>query len=57
LDDSSHDGSITRNEHALSVMSGLVPAIRSGTLPRPMAGTRLAMTKGGSHAASATMPA
>jgi len=26
LDDSSHDGSIPRNEHALSVMSGLVPA-------------------------------
>jgi hypothetical protein len=49
LDDSSHDGSIPRNEHALSVMSGLVPAIRSGNA----AGD----DDGGSHAASATMPA
>jgi hypothetical protein len=29
---------------AVTVMAGLVPAIRSGRMPRPMAGTSPAMT-------------
>ena len=31
-------------EHAAPVLAGLVPAIRSGTVPRPMAGTSPTMT-------------